>query len=350
MDEDDSLGKAAAQKKKEERQKHRQRLLAELVADSPVDWRRVETFQFGEGLNPNYTEPGSHVSTHHLAAYDGQAEVLRWCLREKADVNARTSLGRTVLHYACEGNKTRCIRLLLQEGADANVRTLAQMTPLHFSCLYNSYEAVLVLLDEAKQVVDIDAENDKRQLAETLAKDRRIHKLIKKYRVNFDERRRDDLLEQCLRRLFNLFDKDGGGTIHPEEWADTQMLISEHFTNSRGERVDSLFDSADANRDGSVDWEEFKTSHQQIWEALGVPFREMLNSLADIESTVYAERIRLQDMQEPGEAPFAPVISERAKELSQRRRNRCGHSEELGISFQLPGQMPWISESEAVAS
>jgi len=333
----------AAQKKKEEKRALRQKQLLFTIQEAPVDWRKVETFMFGENLDPNYCEPGSRVCTHHMAAYDGEAEVLRWCLREKADVNARTSLGRSVLHYACDGNKPRCIRLLLEAEADVNMRTLSQMTPLHFCCMYNSYEAVMVLLHDSKQVLDIDAENAKRQIPESLAKDRRIYRAVKKYRNNLDERRRADLLEQCLRRLFQLFDPNGDESIMPEEWAETQALIAQHFSNVGEDAIDSVFSAADKNRDGRVDWKEFKEGHEALMEALGVPFREVLNRLNDIETCIYKERLRVDEQAQEGRS-ISPVVSERAKEIAlKREQNRS----EADISLHLPKKLAWGTENEA---
>jgi len=306
--------------KKEEKRLQRQRQLFMLVQEPTIDWRAVEEFMYGENLSPNYMEPGSRVCTSHLAAYAGEAEVLRWCLREKADVEGRTSLGRSVLHYACDGNKPRCIRLLLENGADANVRTLAQMTPLHFCCMYNSYEAVMVLLHDSRQIIDVDAENAKRQVSESLAKDRRIYRAIKKYRGSLDERRRADLLEQCLRRLFNLFDHDGNEVVLPEEWADTQALMAQHFQNLCEDTLDTVFQAADKNRDGRIDWQEFRDGHVEIMDALGLPFREVLNRLNDIEICVYKERIRLESLEaEQANICLSPVLSERARDLAKKR-------------------------------
>merc|ERR1719361_2487492 len=121
------------------------------------------------------------------------------------------------------------------------------MTPLHLSCLYGGYEGVMALLHEAQQIIDVDAENGQRQIPEALAKERRVQRAVKKYRGTLDERRQADLMEQCLRRVFHLFDVDRNGYILPDAWADTMSLVAQHFDQHCGSHMDEVFDLADKN-------------------------------------------------------------------------------------------------------
>jgi ankyrin repeat protein len=67
----------------------------------------------------------------HIAAGNGQEEVIRLLLSMHAGVNARNekNLGRTPLHYAV--GRTRSIELLLAAKADVNAADKEENTPLH---------------------------------------------------------------------------------------------------------------------------------------------------------------------------------------------------------------------------
>ena len=73
--------------------------------------------------------------------------------------------------------------------------TLSYLTPLHLACQVNSLEAVTALLQNANQVVDVDAEDTKRRSAEALSTAPQIHRLVRKYRAQLDERRKAQLVE-----------------------------------------------------------------------------------------------------------------------------------------------------------
>lgn len=81
------------------------------------------------------------------------ADAVRCLLAYGADVQARTYLGETPLHYACrysdtyEGNaQASLVRLLIAAGAQVNARDNAGVTPLHEAVYSGSDLAVTVLL------------------------------------------------------------------------------------------------------------------------------------------------------------------------------------------------------------
>lgn len=57
----------------------------------------------------------------HLAAWQGNAEIVKLLLERGADVNARGNGGRTALHYAIEHHHPDVVQLLVSHGADINV-------------------------------------------------------------------------------------------------------------------------------------------------------------------------------------------------------------------------------------
>jgi len=315
-------------KRRAERTRERQRQLTYELCEENIDWSKVEVFMYygEEGLNPNHTDRATQVTTAMLAAYSGHTEILRWCLSMKADVDARSTLGRCALHYSCDGNKPPCIRLLLEHGADPNIRTLGMMTPLHICCQSDNFDAVLVLLREAKEVVDPNPENSRRQTPSQLAKDKRILRALKKHSAELDEKKKAELVEQVLRRLFRLFDEDGNGYIFPEEWAETHGLLAQYFESHSDEFIDTVFEMADKNHDGRIDWEEFKSSHVEMLEAFGLPHKEVLNRVNDLEIQIFQERQRMiqeaADGDEGEGERLSPVMSNRAKDLSRLRLER----------------------------
>jgi len=310
-------------RKRRERAKDRQKELTLEVTEETIDWTKIEVFMYfdDEDLNPNHTDRHTQVTTAMLACYEGQTEILRWCLSSKADVDARSSLGRCALHYACDGNKAPCIRLLLESVADPNMRTLSMMTPLHICCQNDNYEAVLVLLREAKETVDPNAENSRRQTPSKLAKDKRILRVINKHHNELDGKKKAELLEQVLRRLFRLFDVDGNDYIFPEEWAETHGLLAQYFENHSDEYTDTIFEMADKNHDGRIDWQEFKSSHVEMLEAFGMPHKEVLYRVNDLECQIFQERQRIIEEAADGDESGcrSPCISTRAKKMSLQR-------------------------------
>ncbi|CAE7648478.1 unnamed protein product [Symbiodinium pilosum] len=247
-----------------------------------------------EGLNPNIKEAGSGITSLHRAASAGQAEVLLWCIQTKAEIDGRTQLGRSALHYACECSRPRCVRLLLEQQADANLRTLSYLTPLHLACQANSLEAVSALLQDPKQVVDVDAEDTKRRSGEALSSNQQIHRVVRKYRAQLDERRKAQLVEQCLQRLFSFFDVNQDGMIHPEEWADSMTLLAEFFENHSDRSISNMFEEIDKDDSGYIDWPEFKASYAELLQVINVPFRELMDTLADVDRAILKEKLRLE--------------------------------------------------------
>ena len=86
----------------------------------------------------------------HLAAEDGNAELLKTLLNVSTDGNTdcllkllgistdvnvrRVDNGNTPLHYAAHFGHEDCVRLLIEKGADVNSQNLNHTTPLHNAC------------------------------------------------------------------------------------------------------------------------------------------------------------------------------------------------------------------------
>ena len=66
----------------------------------------------------------------HLAAYQGNMELLRKLIDSGADLSAGYNGGYTPLHMACQGGETEAAEMLIEAGADVNAVAEDGMTPL----------------------------------------------------------------------------------------------------------------------------------------------------------------------------------------------------------------------------
>lgn len=295
-----------------------------------TDWKKVRDFLFMDGLNPNYTDKSTLVTTAHRCAYEGQCDILRWCLATGADKNARTEIGRSVLHSACEGNRPGCVRLLLEQGADADIRTLSGLTPLHVACLYNSYEVVLELLLTTGQAVDVDAEDSRRRTPEMLTKDKRILGAIRRYRLSQDDQRKGDLIESALRRLFRLFDQHDRRYVSSAASAESQALLLQAVTPACSDPriADVVAPGLGQDAGGRVHWDEFRTVHLALIEKLGLEFQDLMRQLHNVESKIFHEFVR--SAKADGAEGALPLVTPRARELAVRRLSRPRKDRTLG--------------------
>ena len=75
-----------------------------------------------------------------------QPSIVELLLAAKAEVNARTKIGETPLHWAAGAGLKAAAELLLAHGADPNARASDDVTPLHLAVLGNHAELVELLL------------------------------------------------------------------------------------------------------------------------------------------------------------------------------------------------------------
>jgi len=171
--------------------------LSNEVKRDEIDWDIVRGLMFREqGLDPNWTDTCTLMTTLHQSAFKGAVDIMTWCLKKGADVNGCTTLGRTPLHYACAGNSPTCVRQLLNFGADINHRTLSGLTALHLCASYSSFEAAVELLSWRGGFIDVDAEDSRQQKADDIARENRIANAIRSYRETPHTHARTDLVEQ----------------------------------------------------------------------------------------------------------------------------------------------------------
>lgn len=258
-----------------------------LFDEDDIDWEKFLEFQMEEGINPNFVHPGSLMTTLHLAAYANQAQVVNWCLESEVDIDAKSVLGRTPLHAACDGDATRCIRLLLENRADPNAVSLSLMTPLHFSCRNGNYHAVMILLD-CDRTIDVNITDSKHRRADMLTKDASITRVVDRYRNKMDKKRKQDLLDYKLQRLFKLFDVDGTGRLNESEWARAQAILAEYFCADE-DTIKAILGSTDKDDDNYISYEEFRNSQLELMMAADTPHKKLMENLTDIEHRLFED-------------------------------------------------------------
>lgn len=53
------------------------------------------------------------------------------------------------------------------------------------------------------------------------------------------------------------------------------------------------FEEIDKDESGYIDWPEFKASYAELLQVINVPFRELMDMLADIDRAILQEKLRL---------------------------------------------------------
>lgn len=317
-----------------------QRELDSVLLANIVDWEEVRRLMsYGHaGVRPNIVDRSTGLTTAHMAAFEGQLDILRWCIESGVDVNIRNNLGRSPLHYACNGNRVSCIRLLLENGADPNILSLSQQTPLHLCCLYNHYEATLELVHGTNVVLDIDGEDSRRKTPEALTTDKQVQRALRKYRATFDERREAELLEQAIHRIFSMLDREKTSSVLPEQVAKIgavmdQCLPRKHLSGA----VRAALESSDTNFERAISWQEFKAAHVSAFQSQAGEFRELMTGLNNLENSIFKQSVGVdKPITSAGYATDVVVTSPTSREAAARRLSRPLISAGQAMFGQMP--------------
>ena len=82
------------------------------------------------GENVNVREEFHGGVPLHMAAHEGQTDVVRYLVSQGADIDAKDCDDMTPLHWAARGGKIKTIITLVSLGANMNVRNYCNHTPL----------------------------------------------------------------------------------------------------------------------------------------------------------------------------------------------------------------------------
>src|SRR5215475_9311245 len=92
------------------------------------------------------------------AAQQGNKELVRSLLKEKADVNAAQGDGMTALHWAAQKDDVETAKLLLAAGANAKAVTrIGEITPLFMACTNGDAALIDALLKAGADAKSVKA-------------------------------------------------------------------------------------------------------------------------------------------------------------------------------------------------
>jgi ankyrin repeat protein len=87
-----------------------------------------------------------------VATGEGKKEVIEFLLSKGADVNAKSYLGNTPLHWAMTNKDVEIARLILSAGGDVNAFADKGVTPLHLAATVGAIEGASLLLENGANV------------------------------------------------------------------------------------------------------------------------------------------------------------------------------------------------------
>jgi ankyrin repeat protein len=150
-------------------------LRQEVIGGAPVS--KIERLvQMGAGIN---AKAAYGETALEYAVRFGRYKVALRLIELGADPNSENDSGMTPLHWAAqEPNASRVVEALLRAGADVNRRDFYGRTALMFAAHADSIRTVAVILTRARDIVDIDAQNDHFETAESLARDGLIPEML----------------------------------------------------------------------------------------------------------------------------------------------------------------------------
>ncbi|WP_332328280.1 ankyrin repeat domain-containing protein [Endozoicomonas sp. GU-1] len=123
-----------------------------VFAAEACDWEFVDKLKAkGADINaPRYIK--TKYMPLHFAAEQGQQEAINALITRGANVDARTTDGRTPLHCAAEQGQQEAINALITRGANVNARTTDGRTPLHCAAEKGQRKAMDALIARGANV------------------------------------------------------------------------------------------------------------------------------------------------------------------------------------------------------
>ena len=98
------------------------------------------------GANFNAKEGSTLRNPLHYVAINGNLEIGKFLLQNKADVNSKDTYGNTPLNYASKFGQLEVVKFLLENGADVNAINEYKWTPLHIAARFGHPKIVEILL------------------------------------------------------------------------------------------------------------------------------------------------------------------------------------------------------------
>lgn len=95
------------------------------------------------------------MSNIHIAAQNGELNMLKTEIGKGVNVNAEDNQGRTPLHVAAEKGHLAVVKILVENGADVNAKDNDGNTPLVYAAEKRHGEIVQYLIENKASVDEI---------------------------------------------------------------------------------------------------------------------------------------------------------------------------------------------------
>jgi ankyrin repeat protein len=93
-----------------------------------------------------------HFTPLHLASYEGRLEVVQTLLTKGANKNARDIGGGTPLCIGAQCNKTEIVRVLINNGVDVNISENYKRTPLYWLANFGQRDLAKLIIEKGADV------------------------------------------------------------------------------------------------------------------------------------------------------------------------------------------------------
>lgn len=95
-------------------------------------------------------------SALHVAAKNGNVDIVKVLIINKADINKKDLDGLTAFHWACRRGYQEVVKLLLEQGADINEKDNEGLTGLFWAILRDHGDVIAFLIDKGADVFVIN--------------------------------------------------------------------------------------------------------------------------------------------------------------------------------------------------
>lgn len=103
-------------------------------------------------ISVNFAHPRNHQTALHIAAQQGNVNLINLLLSYGAHVNGGTVDLMTPLHEASFGGHPQAVETLIAEGAEVNARNIDGSTPLCFACSKGCIQSTHLLVKAGAEV------------------------------------------------------------------------------------------------------------------------------------------------------------------------------------------------------
>ena len=103
------------------------------------------------------------------AARNGHLDICRLLIDKGAQVDAKSIVGRTPLHFAADEGHIEIVRLFCDRGADVEARSDGGYRPLHLAAIHGHISIVKELIEERN--AEINARNGDGETALRVARE-----------------------------------------------------------------------------------------------------------------------------------------------------------------------------------